>query len=95
MLAKPTIEEREHNSEPHTRNICNSILYIRAAPKGGLHKLYDATKRTGSHKDRDQSKAACAGQWKGERCEGNEVYKFVGAIRRWGRLIDRPKHGDC
>ncbi|WQC63215.1 hypothetical protein UM181_00975 [Alphaproteobacteria bacterium US3C007] len=95
MLPKPAVDEREHNSERYADNIRYPILHICAAPKGGLDEFYEATKDTGSDKDRNEPNASCAGQWKGERCEGNEVYKFVGAIRRWGRLIDRPKHGDC
>jgi hypothetical protein len=95
MFPKPAIEEREHNSEPHTGNIRNPILDIRAAPKGGLNELYETAKDTCAYEDGDQPNAACTRQWKGQSCEGHEVYKFVGAIRRWGRLMDRPKHSHC
>ena len=95
MLTKPAIEEREHNSERYAGNIRTPILHIGTAPEGGLDKFYETAEGAGSHKDEDQSKAASTCQWKGESGKGNEVHKFVDAIWRWGRLIDRPKHGHC
>ena len=95
MLPKPAIEQREHNSKRHTCNICNPILHIRAAPKGRLDKLYDAPENAGENEDGDQSKAARTCQREGECCKGNEVYKFIGAIKCWGRLVDGPEHGHC
>jgi len=95
MLPKPAIEQREHNSERYADNISNPILHIRTASKGRLDKLYETAKSTRANNDGDQSKAACAGQWKGQSGESNEVHEFVDAIRRWGRLMDGPKHGDC
>ena len=95
MLAKSPIEQRKHDPKCHTRNIRNPILHIRAAPKGRLDELYETAKDTCTHKDWDQSKAACVGEWKSQRGEGHEVHKFVASLRRRGRLMDGPKHGYC
>ena len=92
---KPAVDKREHNSERYANNIRYPILHISTAPKGRLEDLYEAAKCACANEDWDQPKAPRARQRKGERCEGNEVYKFVGAIRRWGWLMDRPKHGYC
>ena len=93
MLAKPAIEQREHNSETHARNIGNPILHIRTASKGRLYELDETAKCACTYKDWNEPNAACTRQWKGQSCEGHEVYKFIASIRRWRRLMDGPEHG--
>jgi hypothetical protein len=95
MLTKPAIEQREHNSEPNSCNISNPILHIRAAPKGGLDKLYETAKGACTYKDWNKSNAACTRQWKGQGGKGKQVHDFVASLWRRGRLMDGPKHGHC
>ena len=95
MLPKPAIEERQQNAKCHTCNIGNPILHIRAVSKGRLYNFYETAKGTCANKDWDEPNAACTRKWKGQSGKGNNVHNFVSAIRRWGRLIDWPKHGHC
>jgi hypothetical protein len=95
MLTKSAIEQCECNPKRYTCNIRNPILHISAAPKGRLDELYETAKGARSNKDGDQPNAACARQWKSQSCKGNQMHDFIASIRRWGRLLDRPKHGYC
>ena len=95
VVAKSAVKERQHNSEHNTCNICNPILHIRAAPKGGLEDLNDAAIGAGAKEDGDQAKAVCARQRKGQCCKGNQMHDFIAAIWTRRRLIDRPKHRHC
>ena len=49
---------------------------------------------TRANEDRQQAKAARAGQWEGQCGEGNEVDNFVAARRRWRWLVQGPEHRD-
>ena len=95
MLPKPAIEQSQDNSEAHTCNICNPVLHICAASKGGLDELYETAKSACANKDRKQPNSASARQRKSQSGEGYEVHDFIASIgtRRW--LIDGPKHGHC
>ena len=95
MLAQAPIEQAQAYAEDDAHDVRDPVVDVRAAPKGGLYKLYGATKCTGSYKHGDQSKAARTCQRKGESCKCNEVYDFITSIWARGRLMDGRKHGHC
>ena len=94
MFPKPAIEQGEHNSEPHTGNIRNPILHIRAAPEGRLDNLYETAKSACANKDRKQPNSASARKRKGESGKGNEVHDFIASIWCRGRRLQGPEHRD-
>ncbi len=95
MRAELSICQRADNSKDHAQDICNPIGHVCAAPERRLNELNNAPKGTGTNKDRDKPKASRAGKREGEGGKGCEMYKFITALRRRGRLMDRPKHGHC
>ena len=95
MPAQAAVEQAQANAKDHAHDVRDPVVKVGAAVKAGLDELDGAPEGRRADEDGDQPNAACTRQWKGQSCEGHEVYKFVGAIRRWERLMDGPEHSHC
>ena len=94
MGPEASIDKTADNPQDDTQNVCDPVVHVGAAIKGGLDELNEATKGTRPHKYRDQSNAPGSGQWEGECCKGNEMYNLVAAVGCWRRGLQGPEHCD-
>ena len=64
MWSNASINKAAGDADCHADDICNKVVYIGTAVKGGLDELNEAAEGTRPHKYREQSKAASSGEWK-------------------------------
>ena len=94
MGPEALIDKAADNPQDDAQNVCDPVVHIGAAVKGGLDELNEAAKGTRPHKYREQSKAPGSGQWEGKCSKGNEVYDLVAAVGRRRRGLQGPEHRD-
>ena len=92
MPAQAPIKQAQANAQNHAHDVRDPVVKVGAAIEAGLNELDDAAEGARADEDWQQTKAARARQWEGERGEGYEVHELVAAIRRRGRRLQRPEH---
>ena len=92
--ANAPIQQAASNAQANTDDVRDPVVYVCAAVEAGLNEFDDAAEGTRAEKDRQQSKAARAGQWEGEGGEGDKVHELVATLRRRGRRLHWPEHRD-
>ena len=93
--AHASVQQPASNAQDHAHDVRDPIVDVGATVEAGLDEFNGTPKRARADEDGQQAKAPRPGQRKGECGEGYEVHQLVAALRRWGRLMNRPKHGHC
>ena len=88
------MQQPASDAQGHAYDVRDPVVYVGASIKAGLDEFNGAAISAGGDEYRKQSKATCAGQREGERCEGYEMHELVAALRRRGRLVQWPEHRD-
>ena len=73
MSAKAAVKQSAANPKYNANNICNPIADAGTAIKARLNQFNDAAEGRSADENGQEANAACAGQRKGQRCEGNKV----------------------
>ena len=94
MPAQAAIQQAPGDPDNGAHDVGDPVIDVCAAIKCRLYQFNGAAERTRANEDRQQAKAARAGQGEGECGEGNEVDNFVATRRRWRRLVQGPEHRD-
>ena len=89
-----SIDKAADNPKGDAQNVCDPVVHVGAAVKGGLDEFNEAAKGTRPHKHWGQSNAPGSGQREGECRKGNEVYDLVAAVGRRRRGLQGPEHRD-
>ena len=93
--AQAPIEERSTDADYDADRVRDPVAHVRAAIKCRLYQLDEAAEGAGTYEYGNQPQAARAGQWEGQRGEGNEVHELVTALGRGWRRFQWPQHGNC
>ena len=92
--AYASVQQPAANAKDDAHNIRDPVVYVGAAVEAGLDELDRTAEGARADEHGEQPDAACAGQWEGERGEGDEVHQLVASLRRRWRLFHWPKHRD-
>ena len=90
--ANAAIRQAPGNPEEHANDVGDPVVDVCATIKCRLYQFNGAAEGARANEDRQQAKAARAGQWEGQCGEGNEVDNFVAARRHWRWLVQGPEH---
>lgn len=94
MPAKASVQQPAANAHQHTDDIRDPVVYVSAAVETGLNEFNSAAVYARADEDWWEPEAARIGEREGERCECDEVHKFIASLWRGGRRLQRPKHRD-
>ena len=90
--AYAAVEQAQANTQYDTNDICDPVVYVRAAVEAGLDEFNGAAKGARADEDRQKPKTPRAGQGEGECGEGDQVHELVAALRCRGRRLQGPEH---
>ena len=83
---QPPVNLGEGNAAQNPYTVRDPVIEVCAAPKVGLHKLYEATECACTEEDGCEPYAPRTRQRKCKRSECQEVDDFVTAVGPWGTL---------
>lgn len=94
MSAHAPIKQAAANAKNHTNDVRYPVVHVGAAVETWLNEFNGAAVYARADEDWWEPEAARTGERESQRCECDEVNKFIASLWRGGRRLQRPKHRD-